>query len=177
MNKVVFIIALLSLVSCNHSLKHKIHNYCLDSTKCELKLADITDFKWDKLYVFDYFQTDSLIDRVIGVHYSSKNYPFGAQKYIFLYKNDIVYADEVEYMVSVPTKDDDYIIKMPEHAVYMIFTPDNALFDLSHKYGAGSFVVLYFKHSKDHPFHFKNLDSDTLTLSDSLLVPCCIDSF
>jgi hypothetical protein len=44
----------------------KIKTTCGESTGCTIRLRDVTDFDWDRVYVFNYAVTKDQIEKVIG---------------------------------------------------------------------------------------------------------------
>jgi hypothetical protein len=45
----------------------RINTTCSDSNSCTIRLKDVTDFDWDRVYVFKYTARKSEIEKVIGV--------------------------------------------------------------------------------------------------------------
>jgi len=83
--------------SCYHSFDNKtlhwIKNNCNQNKDCILNINDLTDFKWDKSYVFGATASEN-INRVLGF-----NYPYYREfstLIMFLKNNEIVYHQEID---------------------------------------------------------------------------------
>lgn len=54
-------------LSTEGKLVTRISTTCGDSNSCTIRLKDVTDFEWDRVYVFKYTASKSEIEKVIGV--------------------------------------------------------------------------------------------------------------
>ncbi|PTS93389.1 hypothetical protein DBR11_25440 [Pedobacter sp. HMWF019] len=58
------------------------------------RLSSITDFKWEKFYVFDEFLTDKNISDIIGIEWSGRTVPSGNKRLLFINKGEVTrYVD------------------------------------------------------------------------------------
>ena len=69
----------------------KIKTACGESTGCTIRLKDVTDFDWDRVYVFNYAVTKDQIEKVIGAAFP--RYEEFKRSIIFLKGGKIVYSE------------------------------------------------------------------------------------
>ncbi len=73
MKLLVYILLLLSLISCDRSfqgqIEDKIQQTCNRNAACKIKMYEITGFEWDDMYVFSLGTTPEVINKAIGTFY------------------------------------------------------------------------------------------------------------
>lgn len=66
----------------------------LKKSHSELRLSEITDFEWDKFYIFEEYLSDKNISDITGIKWEGADVPDGHRRMLFIYKNKIVqYVD------------------------------------------------------------------------------------
>lgn len=147
-----------------NTLKYKIVNFCKNETQCTLNMNEITNFKWDTLYVFAYHIDNFFVDEFFS---SKLKHKFEySSKLVFLYKNAVVYYDEIESRISEPPKESDYMIIHPERAQILVFNKDNAVFRVTYQFSE-IYPQLIPVFLKNNPFHFKGSDKDFVAFDSS----------
>lgn len=63
---------------------------CIDPKPCKIAAKDMTNFEWDKFYVFEPNVEDEEIEKVIGKKIESTTY---SRKWIFLKNGEIVHIE------------------------------------------------------------------------------------
>src|SRR5690606_19049625 len=66
-----------------------VHRKCGKSSSCNIKISDITDFDWDKMYVFRYNASKEEIIAVVG--HRPDTYTEFTRKILFTDDDKIVY--------------------------------------------------------------------------------------
>ena len=78
-----------------HSIEGKlvtqIKTTCGESTSCTIRLRDVTDFDWDRVYVFNHGVTKDQIEKVIGAPFP--RYEEFKRSIIFLNGGTVVYSE------------------------------------------------------------------------------------
>ena len=94
------IISLLQLISScsNNKIETKVikslERNCRGDT-CTVNLNELTEFDWDKVYIFDDWSTPEKISKTIGIEYKKNNhFPDGYHKMIFVKASEIVHEEE-----------------------------------------------------------------------------------
>jgi hypothetical protein len=78
-------------LSIEGKLVTRINTTCGESTSCTIRLRDVTDFAWDRLYVFKYNAGQSEIEKVIGAPFPL--YEEFKRSMIFLNGGTVVYGE------------------------------------------------------------------------------------
>jgi len=68
-----------------------INTTCHDYSNCTIRLKDVTDFDWDRVYVFEYTAGQAEIEKVIGVPFP--RYEEFKRSMIFLNGGKLVYGE------------------------------------------------------------------------------------
>ncbi|WP_342333045.1 hypothetical protein [Pedobacter sp. FW305-3-2-15-E-R2A2] len=102
------------LFSCSRSntkflkkLQDSVRFYSNQANKNKVKystfyLSSITDFEWDKFYIFDEYVTNEMINEITGLKWDGSSVPAGNRRIIFIYKKDVVqYVDFEPYKFPV----------------------------------------------------------------------------
>jgi hypothetical protein len=104
-----------------------IDNNCGESNACKLTMSDITNFKWDKMLLYQVGSSNTEISQLIGVEFNdSLDLSSGM---IFVHNNKIVYKEQIIYNPDKPYKLLLFIGALYGQPEYGIFTPDNATFE------------------------------------------------
>ena len=69
----------------------RINATCGQSSNCTIRLRDVTDFDWDRVYVFNYAARQSEIEKVIGAPFPL--YEEFKRSMIFLNDGTVVYSE------------------------------------------------------------------------------------
>lgn len=114
----------------NNQIGEYIRKNCQINKPCKIQLKDVTDFSWDKLFVFDMAVESDVISKTLGTEYSSSS-PYYSYKWFFVKNNQIVRSEEhIIYEIDKPMSAGDvsFVIKDSQKK-FRIF--DNAVvFDL-----------------------------------------------
>jgi len=105
-NTIIFVSILLFLTSCsgsNNELRNRLKEVIIDKSNSAIKdkknysnfyLSEITDFDWDKFYIFEEYLTNRDINNITGIKWSGDDVPSGRRRILFIYKDEIVqYVD------------------------------------------------------------------------------------
>ena len=120
---------------CNNSSQSTVRNkiieeYRLHETKnSQIKIAELTGFQWDQLFVFNEGASLAEINSVLGFKY--QNYKEFSRKLIFLSGNKIVYFEEEEYNPSMRPNNSVWFKFTESTSHYMQFTRTNAIFNIT----------------------------------------------
>lgn len=118
---------MLSLIGCQNANKGKlerkiekhIENQCSNDI-CTIDLSDITEFQWDKLYVFNESATLDTIENVIG-----QNYPFFtdiARRMVFINSNNIIVYHEDVFPLASQFVNGQVLFNLSENVTYRLFS-------------------------------------------------------
>lgn len=131
----VLAIAIILLFINNINNKNEISNKIIEyinnnrdeNNTCRFSMSDVTDFKWDKMLIYQVGSSNKEISNLLGV-------PFNdsldlASGIIFVYNNKIVYKEQLFYNPDRPNKLLLYIGTLYDQPEYGVFTPNNALFE------------------------------------------------
>ncbi len=101
---------------------------CANKSNCLVSIGDITDFKWDTLYVFKYNATYNDVQKAIGT--KPPNYTEITRKIIFTLKGSIVYFEELPTDVS-GVIENEVVFNIPDTKTYKSYTIDSANFHVT----------------------------------------------
>ena len=123
------LILTVSFVGCtkNSSIERKLREQIADckSQSCLIPIAQVTDFKWDKMYVFNHPSAPDVIDHALGIHYPY--YVEFTRSIIFLNKNQIVHYENNYSKAEGPT-DGEVLFDYPDSLNYYIYKPAQVIF-------------------------------------------------
>lgn len=86
----------------NRQISEYIRQTCEENKPCKIQIKNVTDFSWDKLYVFNEAVESDVISKILGKNYSSTS-PYFSRKWFFVKDNQIVRTEEhILYEVDVP---------------------------------------------------------------------------
>jgi hypothetical protein len=128
-------IIFLFFCSCRNNIEKRIGikgRDCYNTKQnCEVIISQITNFKWDKMFVFDPPETLDAMNRAMGVDYS-KYYEDYTRAIVFLNGNKIVHYEnnraDAEGVV-----DGQVVFDFPDSLKYQVYTPRSAKFKLTAK--------------------------------------------
>lgn len=110
-------------------ITNKIESGCKQNT-CTISIKDITDFTWDKMYVFKYNVTLKEVNKVLGVNFA--NYTEFTRKIIFTSGGKIVYEEEektnIEGLVN-----NEVVFDIPDTMNYKFYYIEEAKFTVIQK--------------------------------------------
>ncbi len=55
-----------------------------------LDLSSLTNFNWDKFYVFDEYVTNKQVREITGITWDGPDIPYGCKRILFIFQNEIV---------------------------------------------------------------------------------------
>ena len=95
----ISILATLLLCSCGSGKMGKIErrigeriDACKPGDTCTIRISDVTDFSWDKMYAFTHNATQDQIDKALGT--SFPDYVEFTRRLVFLKDGKIVYKED-----------------------------------------------------------------------------------
>ena len=95
MREIIGYVLFLSIIlpSCkDNSIASKLYEKCDEQNKCIRLVKDVTNFKWDKVYIFSVGTSLEDIERTLGVPY--KQWQDIGDRIIFVEKGKAVYHEE-----------------------------------------------------------------------------------
>lgn len=128
---IAFTLLCINVFFSKYSLSIKIEKYINSNSDknndYKFYMSEITDFKWDKMLIYQVGSSNKEISDLLGV-------PFNdsldlASGIIFVYKNKIIYKEQQYYNPDKPYKLLFYIGEMYGQPKYGIYTPNDALFE------------------------------------------------
>lgn len=150
---IIFVFAILSIVVIllyinifinKNSLSKKIEKYIEnnsdENSECKFNMSEITDFKWDKMLIYQVGSSNKEISDLLGVHFNDS--VDLASGIIFICNNKIVYKEQLYYNPERPYRLLLFIGTMYGQPDYGIYTPSNALFEGSRRESDGK---MYYK--------------------------------
>jgi hypothetical protein len=113
---------------------------CQPEIECIFKISEITDFQWDKMFVFDYAVPDDEIAKHLGTEYGGGE-QFKRQL-VFLKDGKIIHQENLLTHVS-DSVDDAVQFDGLTYNNPLSFTPDTAVFK-AQKYAVGYGDINYY---------------------------------
>jgi hypothetical protein len=74
------------------SIAERLYSKCGNKQVCRIPLKDVTDFRWEKVYVFSAGTSLEEMDQALGFHY--KQWEDIGEKIIFVLKGKVVYHED-----------------------------------------------------------------------------------
>lgn len=94
---------------------------------CILRMKEITDFKWDKMLIYQVGSSETAISEALGVEYKdSVDLMSGI---VFVYENKIIYKQSIPYNPDHPSELLLFVGDIFREPNYRVFTPDDASFE------------------------------------------------
>jgi len=100
---------------------------CDGSNNCTVTISSLTDFKWDKMYVFDNATAPEIIDSAIGMEYPY--YEEFSRTMIFLNKGKIVHHESHPDEIETAT-DGAVIFDYPDSLNHQVYTINRDKFSI-----------------------------------------------
>jgi hypothetical protein len=100
---------------------------CDENNTCKISISDITNFKWDKMLMYQVGSSNTEISKLIGTEF--KDDLDLTSGLIFVYNNKIVYKEQIPYNPDKPNKLLLYIGILYGQPEYGTFTPSNAILE------------------------------------------------
>jgi hypothetical protein len=95
---------------------------CQSQAPCTLRIKDMTNFEWDKLYVFKYTASHEVVEKVIGK--PLKDYNEFHRRIVFTHNGHIVFYEEeptnVEHVIN-----NEVVLDIPDSADYRVYGADS----------------------------------------------------
>jgi hypothetical protein len=132
------------IVSCSNDniekqIANEIETKC-GKKECLIKIATLTTFDWDKMYVFTQAATLDDVDQALGFNYI--NYVELRRPIIFVKDNQIVNYEN-DYRDEEDTTNGQVLFRSVYGVTYKVFTPQQAIFKAQLKlYGKSVYYVL-----------------------------------
>lgn len=119
--------------SLEKNIREHIKKAALDSTGYSVfKLSSITNFEWDKFYIFDDSNTNDFISVAMGTEFQGSSIPGGNKRIIFIFKNKVVdyldyepisfplfiYSCEPSFFYKTVKQDDPFIVFQKRNEIY-----------------------------------------------------------
>ena len=100
----------------------RIKTTCGESSGCNIRLRDVTDFAWDRVYVFKTIATQYQIEEIIGAPFPQ--YEEFKRSMIFLKGRKLVYGEAEPTDVEAPVKNQ-VIFDIPDTDSYRSYSPES----------------------------------------------------
>jgi len=124
-----FILGTAILAGCHsNTMEGRIANAIRKSCKsdtCTIRIRNLTDFTWDKMYVFKYGATREEINKAIGA--PLEHYTEFTRKIIFVSGRKIVFSEEEKTNIE-GLVDNEVVFDLLDTVNYRVYTVDQAVF-------------------------------------------------
>jgi hypothetical protein len=123
--------AVLILSSCSkHSnfeatIADKIKNSCKENSECTINVKDLTDFNWDKMFVFKYNASLEDVNKVVGAN--AGKYTEFMRRIIFTLNNKVVFNEEQPTNIEGLTEGE-IVFDIPDSLTYKSYDVNTAIF-------------------------------------------------
>jgi hypothetical protein len=137
----ILTLALLLMLGCSKSgvLERRIGervDACKADAPCIVRVKDLTDFPWDKMYVFSYGAYPEYIEKALGT--PLPDYVEFQRRLVFLKNGKIVYREDEPTDIENLVNGEVTFAGMDTEPSYVSFTPDTAVFIAAkHKHSNG----------------------------------------
>lgn len=128
----ISILAVLFLCGCGPGKTGKIErriseriDACSAGAPCTIRISDVTDFSWDKMYAFTYNATQDQIDKALGT--SFPDYVEFTRRMVFLKDGKIVYREDAPSNIESRVNGE-VSFDVPETEIYKAYTTEDAVF-------------------------------------------------
>ncbi len=127
---ILIIIILLTFTGCSElniekKIVNTIEDNCIKENKCIIIIKELTNFNWDRMYVFKYNTTSEDIRNVIGS--TPPHFTEFSRKIIFKLNSSIVHYEEECSNVEGLTNGE-VIFDLNENEIYKEYTIEDAVF-------------------------------------------------
>lgn len=103
-----------------------IDNQLSQNNDCKISIESITDFKWDKMVIFQVGSSNDEITKALGVKYNGRTDLTSGM--VFVLNKKVVHEERVPYDPEHQNIIQYIIEKKPNEPSCVSFTPSNALF-------------------------------------------------
>ncbi len=142
--QILYLLAMaVCLTSCSENIEKRIATqgrHCKNNLNCEIVISQLTNFTWDKMFVFDMPANLEVINKAIGMSYANY-YQEYTRSIIFLNGNKIVHYEnnraDFEDIV-----DGQVLFDYPDSLKYQVYKPDDAKFRIILKTSGDKFYFL-----------------------------------
>lgn len=114
-----------------------IDNNADKNNTCTLLMTEVTDFKWDKMLMYQIGSTNQKISEALGINYNKSVDMYSG--IIFVYEGKIVYEETKLYN---PDKIDEltfYVGQIFNSPEYKVYTPNDAYFKCNKNISGGDY--------------------------------------
>ena len=136
-------LALLLLCGCSKRLEQKIaervEGICNPAAACVVRIKDLTDFEWDKMYAFEYGAGLYDIEQAIGT--SHPGFDQFKRRMVFLKDGRIVYREDQATNIE-RILDGQVVFDIPDGEVYRVYGPDTVFLATREKVDYGIYYEL-----------------------------------
>ncbi|OPX43988.1 hypothetical protein CLHUN_20130 [Ruminiclostridium hungatei] len=134
LNTIFLIILILVLVGCQtkesymtENLIKAIDNECGEKNSCQIQMKDVTNFKWDKVVIFQVGSSNKEISKALDAEYKGATDLISGM--VFVYNNQIADEELVPYDPENPNKLQYFIEKKSGEPNCLSFSADDAVFE------------------------------------------------
>lgn len=88
------------IAGCRQNVKNdlitKVDRQCGDKPKgsCIVNLKDVTDFKWDRMYIFPNWTSSDTISKITGLNYTGNDVEDQYYRMLFVSRNAVVHEED-----------------------------------------------------------------------------------
>lgn len=98
MQKVILTFLLFIPMFCNQPVTDKmivsLEESCSYGSFCSFNLTSVTDFKWDKVFIFDEYYTDDEISKTIGIEWNGAEVWSNYRRLLFIQGEKVVHVED-----------------------------------------------------------------------------------
>ena len=136
-------LSLLLLCGCSGRLEQKIAQRVEDSCKpasaSVIRIKDLTDFEWDKMYAFEYNAELYSIEQAIGTSYP--DFVQFKRRMVFLKDGRVVYREDQATNIE-RVLDGQVVFDIPDGEDYRVYGPDTLFLATREKWDDGVYYEL-----------------------------------
>lgn len=140
MRKSVFLFLIIILFGCQSNIQRKIINFiekrCDNQDSCQITMKDITNFRWEKMYVFEPSVRLDQINKVLGFKY--EYFEDIARRIIFTVGDKVVYHEDDCPFSEEKSYKKIFFSFYNDSVHYEIFTLESAVFRVKKKFEKNS---------------------------------------
>ncbi len=103
----------------------KIKNGCNENSECTINVKELTDFNWDKMYVFKYNASLEDVNKAVGAN--AGKYTEFMRRIIFTLNNKVVFNEEQPTNIEGLTEGE-IVFDIPDSLTYKSYNANAAIF-------------------------------------------------
>ena len=103
---------------------------CQYADTCIVRITELTNFAWDRMYVFSYRATRDDIRKSLGVELPQ--YTEFTRKIVFLKEGKVIHSEEYPSNVE-GLMNGEVVFDIPDNSVHKDYTPDTAVFNVTRR--------------------------------------------